>query len=66
MPNKAWWSRKHSVDVVKVKGVRKEVRKDANSASRKAKDNQSKEQSKLSRCCNVCSKMSDAVYHYYD
>lgn len=66
MHNKAWWSRKHNVDVVKVKDVRKEPRKDANSASRKPKVNLPKAQSKLSKCCNVCNKTSDAIYHYYD
>jgi hypothetical protein len=46
MQSKAWWKRKHSADVVKAKDVRKQARKDVNSASRKVKDSKPKEQSR--------------------
>lgn len=65
MPKREQSKKKPKEDVVKGRDVRKEERKDVNSANKKVKANQAKEWSKLNKCQNVCNKTSDAIYVYY-
>ena len=50
MPKREQSKKKPKEDVVKGRDVRKEERKDVNSANKKVKANKAKERSKLNKC----------------